>query len=75
MATARSSTPVMRPTGESVRTFLASVPDAGRRETRAASAPCSGRSRASGPSSGPGASSASAGYHYRYASGHEGDAP
>jgi len=75
MATARSSTPVMRPSGASVPSFLASVPDARRRDD--ARRLCALLQEITGERPVLWARSivGFGQYHYRYASGHEGDAP
>ena len=74
MATARSS-PAMRPTGGAVRTFLASVPDARRRDD--ARRLCALLQEITGERPVMWAQSiiGFGRYHYRYASGREGDAP
>ena len=75
MATARSSSPAMRPSDASVRSYLASVPDARRRDD--ARRLCALLQEITGERPALWAQSivGFGQYHYRYASGHEGDAP
>ena len=72
---ARSSTPVMRPSGASVRSFLASVPDARRRDDARRLCALLQEITDERPALWAQSIVGFGQYHYRYASGHEGDAP
>ena len=65
----------MRPTGEAVRSFLAAVPDAGRRDDARRLCALLQALTGEAPVMWAGSIVGFGRYHYRYASGREGDAP
>jgi Domain of unknown function (DU1801) len=72
---AHSSTPIMRPSGASVRSFLASVPDARHRDDARRLCALLQEITDERPAMWAQSIVGFGRYHYRYASGHEGDAP
>ena len=72
---ARSSAPVMRPSGGSVRSFLAAVPDPRRRDDARRLCALLQEITDDRPALWAQGIVGFGQYHYRYASGHEGDAP